>query len=153
MRDPQLGTKPKWLKDALRNVLTPLIQAIDSEWAGTDGDWAVQINVINSAKQPINRHVDEHDIAPQYGLALGDFITPFALDTTTLTLRLGRDQRGGFATIRLCAHHVTLPDRSRGATDSGLFKSEQSSNGSRVVAVTRYSNPCMEQSFGNLTAG
>ena len=49
------------------------------------------------------------------------------------------DQRGGFATIRLCAHHVTLPDRSRGATDSGLFKSEQSSNGSRLMAVTRYS--------------
>ena len=30
-----------------------------------------------------------------------------------MTLWLGRDQRGGFATIRLCAHHVTLPDRSR----------------------------------------
>ena len=70
MRDPQEGTKAEWLKDALRNVLTPLIQAIDSDWAGTDGDWAVQINVINSAKQSINRHVDKLDIAPQYGLAL-----------------------------------------------------------------------------------
>ena len=50
-----------------------MIRAIDPEWAGTEGDWAVQINVINSAKQSINRHVDEHDIAPQYGLALGDF--------------------------------------------------------------------------------
>eukprot|EP01043_Picozoa_sp_COSAG02_P030609 COSAG02_NODE_1962_length_10253_cov_6.942294_9_plen_65_part_00 len=64
MRDPQEGTKPKWLKDALRNVLTPLIQAIDSDWAGTEGDWTVQINVINSEKQSINRHVDELDIAP-----------------------------------------------------------------------------------------
>ena len=35
--------------------------------------WAVQINVIDSAEQSINRHVDELDIAPQYGLALGDF--------------------------------------------------------------------------------
>ena len=61
--------------------------------------------------------------------ALGALNTPFALDTTTLTLWPERDQRGGFATVRLCAHHVTLPDRSRGATDSGLFKSEQSSKG------------------------
>jgi hypothetical protein len=51
MRDPQEGTKPKWLKDVLRDVLTPLIQAIDPHWAGTEGDWAVQINVINSAEQ------------------------------------------------------------------------------------------------------
>ena len=73
MRDPQESGKPKWLKDLLRNVLTPLIQAIDPEWAGTDGDWAVQINVINSDKQRINRHVDDKDIAAQYGLALGNF--------------------------------------------------------------------------------
>ena len=68
MRDPQEGGKPKWLKDTFGNILTPLIRAIDSEWAGTEGDWAVQINVINSAKQSINRHVDEHDIAPQYAI-------------------------------------------------------------------------------------
>ena len=73
MRDPQKGTKDKWLKDAFGDILTPLIQAIDPEWAGTDGDWAVQINVINSAKQSIKRHVDKDDIAPQYGLALGEF--------------------------------------------------------------------------------
>jgi hypothetical protein len=73
MRDPQESGKPKFLKDLLRNVLTPLIQAIDGEWAGTDGDWAVQINVINSDKQRINRHVDDRDIAAQYGLALGNF--------------------------------------------------------------------------------
>jgi hypothetical protein len=73
MRDPQESTKPQWLKDLLRDVLTPLIQAIDSDWAGTEGDWAVQINVISSAEQSINRHTDKHDIAPQYGMALGDY--------------------------------------------------------------------------------
>ena len=59
MRNPQEGTKPKWLKDALRDVLTPLIQEIDADWAGTEGDWAVQINVIDSEKQSINRHPDD----------------------------------------------------------------------------------------------
>ena len=66
MRDPLQSTKETWLKNALRDVPTPMIQTIDSDWAGIEGDWAVQINVIDSAKQSINRHVDGHDIAPQY---------------------------------------------------------------------------------------
>ena len=54
---------------------------------------------------------------------------------------LARSKRGirTSATIRLHAHHATgtLLGRSRGATDSGLFKYEQSAKVFELLAVTR----------------
>ena len=84
--------------------------------------------------QPSSRREDGHEgvMEPWWPKAKLGHSTMVSM-TTTLTLRLGRDQRGGFAAIRLHAHHVTLPDRSRGATDSGLFKYEQSSKGFGVI--------------------
>ena len=72
MREVMDSTKPQWLKDCYRDVLTPLIKQIDPVWAGDDGDWAVQINIMDGADH-INRHCDDKDISYQYGVALGSF--------------------------------------------------------------------------------
>ena len=73
------------------------------------------------------------------------FNTGFALNAPTLTLEYVSNPGAENPSFRLCARHVTLLESSRGATAGSRFKSEQSSKGVRVFAVTRHF--CMNQQF------
>ena len=56
-RDPMDSNKPEWMKLLYKNTLTPLIKKIDKDWAGPDGDWVVQVNLMKPG-DAINIHTD-----------------------------------------------------------------------------------------------
>jgi hypothetical protein len=65
-------TKPEWLKDLYKDHLTPLICKAAEDWAGKDGDWAVQLLVYKDGDY-CEEHVDKEDIDVQYMLCLGSY--------------------------------------------------------------------------------